>query len=365
MIGWYCAGSDEKATEPDLFGCVQLPDPSACFGKSKRTYNSTERAKLISQLRSQKLQSEVWPQEIKECFSQPLNTITPYLFGSPMLDIRMGVGDAMRNVLKELTGSSEIDLIVDDQWDRKLPPESNRDWVMCDRCKKWRRVAWFVDVNTLSDPWMCASKFWDPFGASCDVPEDEFDCNEEYDFLEGDDFRVGQWKDVYCALTKKFYEAKIIDSKPGKTPDSVPQILMHFKGWHSKFDEWIPQDSIRIMSHGTQTWDKKKIKQQELKAMENRNQIKKGELSQAITMKENKDNRKKISGKESKTTVRSDKRTSIQKKLSHGIRDKNKMSAKNGKVSNKKRKLNTTRTADDREGKRKRVASTKLADFVK
>ena len=35
LIGWFHAGTDQKAEAPDLFGCVQLPLPAACFGTSE------------------------------------------------------------------------------------------------------------------------------------------------------------------------------------------------------------------------------------------------------------------------------------------------------------------------------------------
>lgn len=60
LIGWFNAGSDQKVEAPDLFGCVQLPLPAACFGTSETPYGAKQRAALMSHLREEKAQSMPW-----------------------------------------------------------------------------------------------------------------------------------------------------------------------------------------------------------------------------------------------------------------------------------------------------------------
>eukprot|EP01042_Synura_sphagnicola_P026542 gene26542-34265_t len=95
-----------------------------------------------------------------------------------MLDVRLGRGDSIKAALLLLTGNGEITLIEDDQWDLKLPPESNRNWISCDLCLKWRRVPWFVDTEKYkSEVFLtCGMCDWDLFKTNgCEDPQDEFD----------------------------------------------------------------------------------------------------------------------------------------------------------------------------------------------
>jgi len=130
---WFSAGTDEEVKKPDLFGCVQMPDPSACFGPSIRYYSKRDRDFFINFLRNERRQSEVWPQEIRECFASQnespttgggpannkpgkshacsmnrLNPVKPHLFGSPMLDVRLGRGDSIKAALLLLTGEGTV-----------------------------------------------------------------------------------------------------------------------------------------------------------------------------------------------------------------------------------------------------------------
>ena len=60
LMGWFNAGSDQKVEAPDLFGCVQLPLPAACFGLSESLYGVKQREALLAHLREEKAQSMPW-----------------------------------------------------------------------------------------------------------------------------------------------------------------------------------------------------------------------------------------------------------------------------------------------------------------
>ena len=68
LIGWFHAGTDQKAEAPDLFGCVQLPLPAACFGTSEMQYGAKQRESLLAHLREEKAQTLPWPPLVKACF---------------------------------------------------------------------------------------------------------------------------------------------------------------------------------------------------------------------------------------------------------------------------------------------------------
>ena len=68
LIGWFHAGTDQKAEAPDLFGCVQLPLPAACFGTSEMQYGLKQRESLLAHLREEKAQTLPWPPLVKACF---------------------------------------------------------------------------------------------------------------------------------------------------------------------------------------------------------------------------------------------------------------------------------------------------------
>lgn len=53
---WYNAGTDERESPPDLFGCIELPLPSACFGEADSVYGPKQRELLLTVVRNDKLQ---------------------------------------------------------------------------------------------------------------------------------------------------------------------------------------------------------------------------------------------------------------------------------------------------------------------
>jgi hypothetical protein len=158
LIGWFNAGSDQKIEAPDLFGCVQLPVPASCFGPSETGYGEKQRELLIAHLREEKAQSMPWSAALKACFSGShvaASVNGKSLLGSPMLDGALGQVDSITRVITELCGRSHdnhANSISDNsQFDSILPPEVPTSWVQCELCRKWRRVAWHVDGESLPD----------------------------------------------------------------------------------------------------------------------------------------------------------------------------------------------------------------------
>merc|ERR1711871_1928359 len=139
------------------------------------------------------------------------------------------------------------------------------EWVQCDKpeCRKWRRVAWNVDIDSLPEEWQCADNYWDPENATCDAPEDGYDPGRESTLgfdstgVELIEFGLNTWRDVFCLRNQIFYEAQVKgekevdDEKSGG--DKIKKILFHFKGWPKNFDEWIEVGSDRIAPHNMHT----------------------------------------------------------------------------------------------------------------
>ena len=115
-MGWYNAGTDEKTSAPEIFGCVELPVPSQCFGATECNYGPKQREALISQLKDDKQQTMPWPTVLRQSFSDEqllldssgcgsgssrLGCRSP-LYGSPMLDGALGKVGAVSQVLSLL-----------------------------------------------------------------------------------------------------------------------------------------------------------------------------------------------------------------------------------------------------------------------
>jgi CW-type Zinc Finger/Protein SET DOMAIN GROUP 2 C-terminal len=262
LIGWFNAGSDQRVEAPDLFGCVQLPLPAACFGVSESVYGPKQREALIAHLREEKAQSMPWPPSIKACFNSAhlsARVDGRSLVGSPMLDGALGQVDSVTKAMEvlcplSLSSSSHNGKTDTSQFDSILPPEVPTSWVQCESCRKWRRVAWHVDQGSLPDLWECGMNDWEPENASCDVPQDSYDPERESTLnytssevhSDSEAFVLGTYRDVFCKKNKIYYEAQVKRLKEPKKPEDKLKILFHFKGWSPKFDEWIEAGSDRI-----------------------------------------------------------------------------------------------------------------------
>jgi len=202
LLGWYNAGTDQKS-DTNLFGCVQLPEPAQCFGTAEAPYGQKERDFLVNILENDKSQSLPWPKSLQSCFSTLHQSASNKpLYGSPMLDGALGKVDSVSKALvllrqENIKGSvkttsktsavkvnkapkpksTQKDVLP--QFDSILPPEAPSNWVQCDDCRKWRRVAWHIDDSTLPDYWTCSLNTWDVDSASCAVPQDPYDADIE------------------------------------------------------------------------------------------------------------------------------------------------------------------------------------------
>jgi len=249
---------------------------------------------LLSILRDDKLQTLPWSSELKGSFT-PLAARRKVLYGSPMLDIALGQVDAVDKVLREFKqavtstesneensnkkknsqskSKSKKNSMDTTQCDNILPPELPTSWVQCELCKKWRRVPWHIDVESLSELWDCSENTWDLDSANCEAPQDSYDPVKENTLnyssatLQNaksiDSFKIGEWRDVFCMKNLVYYEGQIKKFKKPKN-SATQQVLFHYKGWSSSFDEWIPFDSERIQTHNLFTNpDTKDPRQQE------------------------------------------------------------------------------------------------------
>lgn len=280
-MGWFNAGTDQKNEAPDLFGCVELPGPASCFGSAELPYGAKQRDALITLLRDEKSQTMCWPAILKQSFTPVASSETP-LYGSPMLDLALGQVGVISKVItalleghtesvtetKKKKGSAQGSKKESDskkdlaQFDNILPPEMPTAWVQCEQCRKWRRVAWFVNSDALPDLWECQMNSWDPDNATCDAPQDSYDPDAENTLgfgtsenaIDPSSFVAGKKFDLYCNKNKVYYEAVVIKIKTNpKKPADKPKALFRFVGWGSRFDELISIDSDRIQPHNLYT----------------------------------------------------------------------------------------------------------------
>jgi CW-type Zinc Finger len=75
-----------------------------------------------------------------------------------------GRGRPRRNQVKESI-SDVCQPIVEDA--------SNLEWVLCERCSKWRQLPPHISAHDLPDVWTCDLNSWNSASASCDAPEDK------------------------------------------------------------------------------------------------------------------------------------------------------------------------------------------------
>jgi hypothetical protein len=64
--------------------------------------------------------------------------------------------------------------------------------------------------------------------------------------LDWDALKIGDYVDGYCFKTYNWYEAKVIQVDKEKDRYKV-----HFQGWNSKYDEWVPKFSERLVPFKT------------------------------------------------------------------------------------------------------------------
>lgn len=302
LIGWYNAGTEQENDQPDLLGTCFLPLPSACFGYSRKDYTPAARALFRDHWNTDKTLSQPFPPLLRHCFNDtPNNSLT--LLGSPVLDVGLGQVNAVEDCLKEIFGNLEKKAEEFGQYDLNLPPERPTAWVQCEKCLKWRRVPFHVNVDSLPEQWYCEQNTWDLEKASCSIPQDKFDSEKEATLLtdctEVEPVNQGDWKDVYCLRNEVYYEAKAIKFRTvkGKDGEDITEIKFHFKGWKSSQDEWIELGSERIAPHHLYT-DVTSRSARDQEKWQGLTPLNKGNNGKGVKRKEKVE---KISGKKSKT----------------------------------------------------------------
>jgi len=78
-------------------------------------------------------------------------------------------------------------------------------WVQCESCNKWRRLASHINVKDLPDSWYCNMNTWNPSVADCNVAEDTSEAEHhtvEYTILNGSGVRQTTNKLCYRHLVQ-------------------------------------------------------------------------------------------------------------------------------------------------------------------
>ena len=177
-MGWYNAGTDDLIETPDVMATLQLPLPMQCFGYAEGNYGTIERKLFLRHITDEFKQSAPWPESLKKTFSRITDDVPlelRFLVGSPFLDTVFGVGKVTKRLSEyfEVTGSGGNINTAVLQYDTMLPPEiSHCSWIKCTECRKWRRVAWFLNPSDFPDVWTCSMNTWDLEKASCQAHSD-------------------------------------------------------------------------------------------------------------------------------------------------------------------------------------------------
>ncbi|KAL3921197.1 MAG: hypothetical protein SGILL_002873 [Bacillariaceae sp.] len=316
LLQWYNGGFDQKPGLPDILGCCLLPSMTGCFtidttkssssSTDKRTgYVERTRPRLVEWLKDPYKRGSAWPDEVRRAFvdkeqdkviSDASKCWLP--IGSPVLDLLV-TGDDL-NVMEILgylgskTGSHEEDnegLLS--TIDHGRPAQAVSNWVQCENedCQKWRKIPWNVDVDLISQRFVCSDNKWNPSSASCDAPEDDWDeendaCVEadgsvkprevdtsqseelEVESQRGEanrcnliDFQIGARFDVLrVAKRKKWCPATVVDI------DFIGQtrrVKFHFPRTQLKSDVWLDADSRSIAplhTHSSPLEPRKQVK---------------------------------------------------------------------------------------------------------
>lgn len=244
-----------------------------------------------------------------------------------MLDVALGKVDGIMKVLETFGDKTSSRGVVDNsQFDNILPPEMPTAWVQCEEenCRKWRRVAWHVDVNSLPDYWTCSMNSWDPENASCKAPQDSYNPDKEstieYNAVPEKDsttYTIGIWKDVFCLTNKVYYEAQVVDIRSIPDEAEGKEAKFHFKGWSRCFDEWIEIGCDRIQPHHlfTNPAARRVSDQEKWQGMKRDNPAKEKAEAKKLATTENK-SKNSTKGRKRKTTSNSADKPSKQTRLS-------------------------------------------------
>lgn len=204
LLQWYNAGIDQKPGLPDILGCALLPSMEGCWtidptkGSNSATgiktkYNSNIRPKLVEWLNDPFKRGNPWADELRRGFvDKEDNTIEDASkhwlpIGSPVLDFLVtGDDHNLMDVLSELdTASNAVENNQSDgllsSVDHGRPAQAVSNWVQCENpeCQKWRKIPWHVDIDMLSEKFVCSDHIWGLDPPSCDAPEENWDENTD------------------------------------------------------------------------------------------------------------------------------------------------------------------------------------------
>ena len=203
LLQWYNGGIGQGEGLPEMTGCVVLPDIAGCLNsnitaasKKKTTYEAKVRPRLIEWLQDPYQRGGPWPEEIAEAFvskdSRGTHTF-PTPFGSPIVDFLVSGDESnITDILYELDGDDKvtakkkIDGMLESV-DKGRPAQAVSNWVQCEKCLKWRKIPWHVDVDLLPETFYCWDNKWDTSANYCDALEDDWD---EDDKLVDDEGKV-------------------------------------------------------------------------------------------------------------------------------------------------------------------------------
>ena len=204
LLQWYNAGIDQKPGLPDILGCIMLPSMAGSWvidgtqGCSSRTdrptrYHSTTRRRIFDWFKDSHKRGSPWPDDIRRAFVEKAedkptsDASTRWLpLGSPILDFLVTGDDLnINSILQELgrdlstktNGSKSTEEGFLSSVDQGRPAQAVSNWVQCENpdCLKWRKIPWHVDIDMLSEKFVCKDNVWNPKSASCEAPEDEWD----------------------------------------------------------------------------------------------------------------------------------------------------------------------------------------------
>lgn len=203
LLQWYNAGIDQKPGLPDILGCALLPSMEGCWtidptkgsnsARIRTKYQSNIRPKLVEWFKDPLKRGNSWTDELRRCFANKDDKIIEdssnvwLPIGSPVLDFLVTGDDYnLMDVLSELgTDSTTVESNRSDgllsSVDHGRPAQAVSNWVQCENaaCQKWRKIPWHVDIDMLSEKFICSDHIWGLNPPSCDAAEEDWDENTD------------------------------------------------------------------------------------------------------------------------------------------------------------------------------------------
>jgi len=307
LLQWYNAGIDQKTGLPDILGCALLPSMSGCWtidttkvsnaATGTRTkYQSNVRPKLVEWFKDPFKRGNPWADDLRRVFVDKDDDYiekesTIWLpIGSPVLDFLVTGDDCnLMDVLRELgTDPSSFENNSADgllsSVDHGRPAQAVTEWVQCENpdCKKWRKIPWHVDIDMVSQKFVCSDHIWGLNPPSCDTPEDVWDeatdaCVEadgsvkpkdaENSLAPTKDSYNGHFSNTSYNITEYKIGTRFDVLRPGKEKWSIANVVdvaldskkikFHFVKTQSKNDVWLEEHSDRITPLHTHTSESK------------------------------------------------------------------------------------------------------------